>query len=66
MQAAGGLVNLARLDANRWDRIQSSGMAISLFERLAMQRDPQFLAIQYRRWDPCGLLLVTVSVYSFV
>ncbi|CAJ1428420.1 unnamed protein product [Effrenium voratum] len=27
---------------------ESSGMAISLFERLAMQRDPQFLAIQYR------------------
>ena len=25
-------------------------MAVSLFERLAMERDPQFLAIQYRAW----------------
>ena len=29
---------------------QANGMAVSLFERLAMERDPQFLAIQYRAW----------------
>ena len=27
---------------------EANGMAVSLFERLAMERDPQFLAIQYR------------------